>query len=60
MKGLVPTLCNVNASYCKLTPGFNPDTNSYSIKVPSKLDSVDFVVTKANKYQTVIGDGRRC
>ena len=42
MKGLVPTLCNVNASYCKLTPGFNPDTNSYSIKVPSKLDSVDF------------------
>ena len=57
IKGLVPALCNVNSSYCHLTPGFNPDTNSYSIKVPSKLDSVDFVVTKANKYQTVIGDG---
>lgn len=57
ISGLVPNLCSVNSSYCNLTPEFNPDTASYSMTVPSRLSQIEFIVTKGNKYQTVIGDG---
>lgn len=57
VSGLIPNLCSVNSAYCNLTPGFNPDTVSYSMTVPSRLTKIEFVVAKGNKYQTVIGDG---
>ena len=57
IEGLVPNLCEKNARYCKQDQEFNPDTSSYTMVVPSKIQKVQLVVEKGHKYQTVKGDG---
>lgn len=55
--GLIPNLCEKNNRYCKQDQEFNPDTPSYTMVVPSKIQKVKLVVEKGHKYQTVKGDG---
>ena len=55
--GLVPNLCALKDEYCNLTPEFDPDTNEYTLTVPSKIKQLEFEVNRANRYQTVVGDG---
>ena len=57
ISGLVPSLCALNDSYCKVEPTFNPNTSSYDITVPARIKQVEFTVIKGHKYQTTSGDG---
>ena len=57
ISGLVPSLCALNEEYCKVSPSFNPNTNSYDITVPARIKQVEFTVIKGHKYQKVSGDG---
>lgn len=57
ISGLVPSLCAMNDSYCKLSSEFDPATNTYSMTVPSRIKQLQFSVIKGHEYQTVVGDG---
>ena len=57
IEGLVPNLCNQSDIYCNLEPEFDPETGYYEMLIPGKIDTLNFVVEKAHKYQTVTGDG---
>lgn len=57
ISGLVPSLCAINDSYCKLSSEFDPATNTYSMTVPSRIKQLQFSVIKGHEYQTVVGDG---
>ena len=57
ISGLVPSLCAVNDSFCKLDQEFSPDIHSYNITVPSRIKQLQFTVTKGHYYQKIVGDG---
>ena len=57
INGLVPTFCDGKEEYCQLTPEFHPDVDTYTMTIPNKIRQLEFVVKKANQYQTVTGDG---
>ncbi|MDD3340739.1 MAG: cadherin-like beta sandwich domain-containing protein [Bacilli bacterium] len=57
ISGLVPSLCSVNASYCKLDQEFSPSTHTYHMSVPSRIKQLQFTVNKAHDYQQTTGDG---
>ena len=58
IEGLIPNYCSESDIYCKLNPeSFDPETDSYEMLVPGKIDTLKFVVEKAHKNQTVTGDG---
>ena len=57
ISGLVPSLCAVNDSFCKLDQEFDPDIHSYNITVPSRIKQLQFTVSKQHYYQQVVGDG---
>lgn len=59
ISGMVPSLCSIDESYCKLNPTtFNKDTNSYYLTVPSRIKQLYFSVEKGHDYQTVNGEGK--
>lgn len=58
ISGLVPSLCSLNSSYCTLSSTFNPDNNTYTLIVPSKIKELIFSVEKGHYYQSVIGEGK--
>ncbi len=59
ISGLTPSLCEVNDIFCKLDPEiFDPNTDTYQIRVPGKITQIWFNVEKGHPYQTVAGSGR--
>lgn len=57
VSGLVPSLCAINESYCKLSSEFNPNTHTYYMTVPSRIKDLEFTVVKSHDYQQVVGEG---
>ena len=59
ISGLVPSLCSVNESFCKLNPEtFDAETNTYYLTVPSRIKQLYFDVEKAHPYQVIVGEGK--
>ena len=57
ISGLVPSLCKINNSYCKLDQKFDKDTHTYNMTVPSRIKELEFTVTKGHYFQNITGDG---
>ena len=57
ISGLVPSLCKINNSYCKLNQKFDKDTHTYNMTVPSRIKELEFTVTKGHYFQNITGDG---
>ena len=57
ISGLVPSLCKINNSYCKLDQKFDRDTHIYNMTVPSRIKELEFTVTKGHYFQNITGDG---
>ena len=57
ISGLVPSLCKINNSYCKLDQKFDKDTHTYNMTVPCRIKELEFTVTKGHYFQNITGDG---